>query len=99
MGVPLVSGRDFTPEDRRTSEQVVIVSQSLAQRLYPNGEALNHEMWWIDPYFGPKPFPRRIVGIVGDVDDERIARGPVMTVYHPFEQMGVAGRLFVQCIG
>jgi putative ABC transport system permease protein len=99
VGVPLVGGRDFTPEDRRGNEPVVIVSQSLAQRLYPNGEALNHKVWWIDPYFGPKPFPRRIVGIVGDVDDERIARGPVMTVYHPLEQMGVAGRLFVHASG
>ncbi len=99
MGVPLLDGRDFTPEDRRGAEPVVIVSQSLAERLYPNGEALNHKVWWIDPYFGPKPFPRRIVGIVGDVDDERIARGPVMTVYHSLPQMGVAGRLFVRASG
>jgi hypothetical protein len=104
MGVPLLAGRDFTPEDRRGTpddpvEQVVIVSQSLADRIYPNGEALNHKVWWIDPYFGPKPFPRRIVGIVGDVDDERIARGPVMAVYHPLAQFGVAGRLFVRASG
>ena len=99
LGVPLLDGRDFTPDDRRGAEQVVIVSQSLAQRIYPNGEALNHKMWWIDPYFGPKPLPRRIVGIVADVDDERIASGSVMTVYHPLKQMGVAGRLFVRASG
>jgi predicted permease len=104
MGVPLLAGRDFTPDDRRpakdeTVEQVVIVSQSLAERLYPNGEALNHKIWWIDPYFGPRVIPRRIVGIVGDVDDERIARGPVMAVYHPLAQFGVAGRLFVRASG
>ncbi|HUQ87893.1 MAG TPA: ADOP family duplicated permease [Vicinamibacterales bacterium] len=99
LGVPMIGGRDFTPEDRRGSESVVIVSQSLAQRLYPNGEAINHKLWWIDPYFGPKPVPRRIVGIVGDVDDERIATGSVMTVYHPLQQMGVAGRLFVRAGG
>jgi putative ABC transport system permease protein len=96
IGVPLHAGRDFTPEDRRGSEPVVIVSQSLAQRLFPNGDALNHKMWWTDPYFGPKPFPRRIVGVVGDVDDESIVRGAAMTVYHPLPQMGVAGRLFVR---
>ena len=99
LGVPLLQGRDFTPEDRRGAEPVVIVSQSVAQRLYPNGEALNHKVWWIDPYFGPKPFPRRIVGIVADVDDERISRGAVMTVYHPLQQMGVAGRMFVRASG
>ena len=99
LGVPLLDGRDFTSEDRRGAEPVVIVSQSLAQRLYPNGEALNHKVWWIDPYFGPKPFPRRIVGVVADADDERIASGPVMTVYHPTQQMGLAGRLFVRAAG
>jgi len=96
MGVPLLAGRDFTPDDRRGNEGVVIVSQSLAQRIYPNGEALNHQVWWIDPFFGPKPFPRRIVGIVADADDEHIARGSVMTVYHPLYQMGLGGRMFVR---
>ena len=96
MGVPLLAGRDFTADDRRTSEPVVIVSLALAQRLFPNGDALNRKMWWTDPYFGPKPYPRRIVGVVGDVDDEYIAQGSAMTVYHPIPQMGVAGRLFVR---
>src|SRR4030095_8158554 len=99
MGVPLLAGRDFTPDDRRGNESVVIVSQSLAQRIYPNGEALNHTVWWIDPYFGPKPNPQRIVGIVADVNDERIARAPVMTVYHTLNQMGIGGRMFVRASG
>jgi putative ABC transport system permease protein len=99
MGVPLYAGRDFTAADRREGEAVVIVSQSVAQRLFPNGDALNHKMWWVDPFFGPKPLPRRIVGIVGDVDDENIVRGAAMTVYHPFQQMGVVGRLFVRTSG
>src|SRR5688572_949282 len=99
MGVPMLTGRDFTVEDRRASEPVVIVSQALAQRLFPNGDALNRKMWWTDPYFGPKPYPRRIVGVVGDVDDEYIAQGPALTVYHPIPQMGVAGRLFVRASG
>lgn len=80
-------------------QPVVVVSHSLAQRLFANGEALDHQVWWIDPYFGPKPFPRRIVGVVGDVDDEHIVRGSVMTVYHPLQQLGVAGRLFVRASG
>ena len=99
MGVPLLAGRDFTPDDRRGNESVVIVSQSLAQRIYPNGEALNHKVWWIDPYFGPKPNPQRIVGIVADANDEHIASAPVMTVYHALNQMGLGGRMFVRASG
>lgn len=98
VGVPLLAGRPFTEADRRGSELVVIVSQSVAQRLFPNGEALNRKMWWTDPYFG-KPAPRRVVGVVADVDDENVVRGPSLTVYHPFQQMGVGGRVFVRAAG
>jgi predicted permease len=94
LGVPLLAGRDFTSEDRRGRELVVIVSQSVAQRLFPNGEALNHHLWWTDPYFG-KPQPRRIVGVVADVDDESVVPGPTLTVYHPLRQVPYGGRLFV----
>ena len=43
LGVPLLAGRDFTDDDRDGSEPVVIVSQSVAQRLFPNGDALNRQ--------------------------------------------------------
>ncbi len=99
LGVAMSSGRDFTDDDRAGSERVVIVSQSVATRLFPNGDALNRQMWWTDPYFGPKPMPRRIVGIVDDVDDLNVVRGAAMTVYHPIKQMGLAGRLFVHAAG
>ena len=45
------------------------------------------------------PCPRRIVGVVADVDDENVVRGPALTIYHPFRQMRVAGRLFVHTAG
>jgi len=99
VGIPLVAGRDFTDEDRDGSELVAIVSQSVAQRLFPNAEALNRHMWWTDPYFGSKAMPRRIVGVVADVDDESIVRGPSMAIYQPVRQIGVAGRLFVRAAG
>ncbi len=98
LGVPMLAGRDFTDDDRDDCEPVVVVSQSVAQRLFPNGEALNRHMWWTDPYFG-KPLPRRIVGVVADVDDENVVRGPAMTIYHPVRQIGLAGRLFVHAAG
>jgi len=94
LGVPMLAGRDFSDADTAASESVVIVSQSVAQRLYPTGEALNRKLWWTDPVFG-KPRARRIVGIVADVDDENVVRGPALTIYHPMQQIGVAGRMFV----
>ena len=101
MGIRLNAGRDFTVDDRggrRAASPVVIVSHSIAQRLFPNAEALNRTVWWTDPYFG-KPVPRRIVGIVEDVDDTSIVRRPAPAIYHPLQQFPVAGRLFVRTAG
>jgi putative ABC transport system permease protein len=97
LGVPIVAGRDFTDDDRRGSEPVTIVSQSVAQRLFPNGDAVNRHLTWTDPVFRiyGKPVPSRIVGVVADVDDENVVPGPSLTIYQPVWQMGVAGRLFV----
>ena len=99
LGVPIIAGRDFTENDTRDAERVVIVSQSLAQRLFPNQDALNRRLMWTDPvtkFIDVSNAPRRIVGIVADVDDENVVPGAVMTVYHPFGQEIFGGRLFVR---
>ena len=98
LGVPLIAGRDFDGNDRRDGESVVIVSQSIAQRLFPNQDALNRHLTWTDPimkFIDISPKPRRIVGIVADLDDQNVVPGPVLNVYHPFEQETGGGRLFV----
>ena len=98
LGVPVIAGRDFTDADRRGSELVVIVSQSLAQRMFPNQEAVNRHVMWTDPvmkFIGVSPAPRRIVGVTADIDDEHVVPGPAVSVYHPLDQALGGGRLFV----
>jgi hypothetical protein len=98
LGVPILAGRDFNGSDRHDAEKVVIVSQSLAQRMFPNQDALNRHLIWTDPvmkFIDVSPAPRRIVGIAADVDDENIVPGPAVSVFHPFEQEIGGGRLFV----
>jgi len=100
LGVPLVAGRDFGDDDRAGRELVVMVSQTLAQRFFPNGHAVGGHMWWTDPYFaGGKAVPRRIVGVVADLDDESVVPGPVLAVYHPLRQVPFGARLFVHAGG
>src|SRR5439155_2474765 len=98
LGIPLLAGRDFTDADRAGAEPVSIVSETVAQRLFANGDVVNRHLWWTDPLFGT-PAPRRIVGVVADVDDENIVRQPALTIYQPVPQMGAAGRLFVRASG
>jgi len=98
LGVPLIAGRDFGDADRRDSEMVVIISQSLAQRLFPGQDAVNRHLMWTDPvmqFIEISPKPRRIVGVVADLDDENVVPGPAMTVYHPLGQAFGGERLFV----
>ena len=99
MGMPILNGRDFNDGDRDGNERVVIISQSVADRLYPGQNAVNRKMWWTDPvikFIGISPEPRRIVAVVPDFDDEKIIPAPQMTVYQPVEQEGWNGRLFVR---
>ncbi len=99
LGVPILAGRDFTDEDRDGDELVAIVSQSVAQRLFPNGDAVNRRMWAIGPRGRLDPQPRRVVGVVADVDDENVVQEPTLTVYNPMRQPTLASRLFVRAAG
>ncbi|HMD32598.1 MAG TPA: FtsX-like permease family protein [Candidatus Acidoferrales bacterium] len=99
MGVPLLEGRDFTDSDRDGAERVVIINRSVAQRLFPGQEALNRNLRWTDgvmKFIGISYEPRRIVGVVPDVDDENIIPAPTMMVYQPSDQEGFNGRMFVR---
>jgi putative ABC transport system permease protein len=98
LGVPIIAGRDFNDSDRHDTEKVVIISQSLANQMFPNGDAVNHHMMWTDPvmkFIDVSTEPRRIVGVTADIDDEHVVPGPLLTVYHPFDQEIWGGRLFV----
>ena len=98
LGVPIVAGRDFSDGDRRDTDRVVIVSQSLARRMFPNQDALNRRLRWTDPvmkFIDVSTDGRRIVGIAADIDDENIVPGPALVVYQPFEQEIGGGRFFV----
>jgi putative ABC transport system permease protein len=98
LGVPIIAGRDFSEADRRSAEKVVIVSQSVAQRMFPGQDALNRNLMWTDPvmrFIAVSTGPRRIVGIAADVDDENVVPGQALSIYHPFEQEIGGGRLFV----
>jgi putative ABC transport system permease protein len=99
LGVPIVEGRDFNDGDRQGAERVVIISQSLAQQLYPGQDAVNRTMWWTDgvmKFIGISTEPRRIIAVVPDFDDENIIPSPEMTIYQPVDQEGWNGRLFVR---
>ena len=89
LGIPLLEGHDFTEADTKDSELVVVVSKSIAQRLFPGQEALNRHIMWTDPLIkvaGISPKGRRIIGVLADVDDANILPQHNLTIYQPFAQ-------------
>ena len=61
LGIPLLGGRDFGPEDARDAARVVIVSRTLQQRYFPGEDAVGRSIRLIS-----SPAPLTIVGVVGD---------------------------------
>ena len=100
LGVPIIAGRDFNALDgEKGKEPVVIVSQTLAQKMFPNQDPINRHVYWTDPVMKFIPIsvaPHRIIGVAADIDDEHIVPGPILTVYNSIEEGPMfGGRLFV----
>jgi putative ABC transport system permease protein len=102
LGIPILAGRDFNDNDRKDSEKVVVISQSVAQKMFPGEDALNHHVRWTDPvmkFVGIADTPRRVVGVVADADDDDLVPVPSMFIYEPFAQQMFADRLFIHAHG
>ena len=98
LGVRMIAGREFDDSDRPDGEKVVIISESVAKRMFPSLDAVNRKVMWTDPvteFIGVSREPRRIVGVAADIDDENLVPEPAMTVYHPLGQEMAGGRLFI----
>ncbi|HEV2115677.1 MAG TPA: ABC transporter permease [Terriglobales bacterium] len=85
MGIPLIAGRLFNPQDGPNSPPVVIISRGMAKKYWPGqdaiGKRLRHEEGqpWIT-----------VVGVVGDVNDGPVSRPIQSHIYIPFVQLSDA---------
>lgn len=80
MGVPLLEGRWFTPEDRPGSERVAIVNLTAARKFWPGQNALDKRLRW-----GAGPW-QVVVGVVGNVNEGGLDTPPAPHVYRPYLQ-------------
>ena len=49
LGVPIIAGRDFNDLDGEGEEPVAIISETLAQRMFPNQDPINRHVFFTDP--------------------------------------------------
>ncbi len=86
MGIPLLRGRIFTWQDDAGTEPVVIVSDHMAKRFWPNQDAIGKR---IRSATSGSPW-LTVVGIVGDVRDTSDPAGPFDTWYLPYAQQAIS---------
>jgi putative ABC transport system permease protein len=80
LGIPVHRGRGFTAADREDAQAVVVISQSLAERYWPNDDPLGRRM-----KLGTGPW-LTIVGICGNVVHDWFDRRNYPTAYVPYAQ-------------
>jgi len=92
MGIPLLAGRDITPDDRGESLPVVVVSASFVEQHLsgedPVGKRFRFGREEDSPYV-------EIVGVVGDVQHYQLGRTSVPQIYVPFHQRPSGGLTLV----
>jgi putative ABC transport system permease protein len=81
MRIPILRGRGFTETDRGGQLPVAIVSESVARKFWPNGDALGKRIGypWDSPWL-------TIVGIVPDTKQDSLRDTSRTSVYTPWEQ-------------
>jgi len=91
MGIPILSGRTFTDIDRDGAERVVIVSASLAQRLWQGESAVGKKIYW----GGTTGRTRTVVGVSGDINDLQLEAAPGPMLFLPHAQLDLRAMTIV----
>ena len=92
IGVPLVAGRDFTNDDLIGRPWRVIISERVAQRLWPSENAVGRR---IILWKGQSENVAEVIGVAGDMRDWDLADSPTLAVYMPFNGGGMSTANYV----
>jgi len=87
LHVPLVEGREFTEMDSAGTAPVVIISEVLAKRYWPDGNAVGHRIKAGDES-SKKPWAT-IVGIAGEINYDPWRKDAPPAIYFPLRQVPI----------
>lgn len=85
MGIPHLRGRSFTEQDQGNTPGVVIVNEALANRYWPNEDAIGKRLGSFEEVPGKQKW-LEIVGVVGNVRHKAIEMEVMEEVYFPYKQ-------------
>jgi predicted permease len=80
-GIPVLAGRDFDDHDVAGGQNVVLISQAGAKKVFPNENPIGKTL-----LVTSAGTPAEIVGVAGDVRSQRVAEPPGMEFYRPWAQ-------------
>ena len=83
MGIRLLAGRSFTPQDTPGHPTALVINQTMARRFWPGESALGKRVVMKD--WGP-PLPGQIVGVVSDVKQDSLETDTQPAIYYSFAQ-------------
>ena len=83
MGIRLLAGRSFTPQDTPGHPTALVINQIMAQRFWPGESALGKRVVMKD--WGP-PLPGQVVGVVSDVKQDSLETDTQPAIYYSFAQ-------------
>src|SRR6266566_308113 len=81
FGIPLLAGRDFNEHDAAGGQNVILISQSGATKIFGSENPIGKTL-----LVGSDSTPAEIVGIVGDVRTRKIAEPDDVELYRPWAQ-------------
>lgn len=81
MGIPIVRGRDFGDSDTASAPPIVIVNETLARRIAPDGNAVGKRL-----RMDSKGEPLEVVGVVKDIKYDQLAERTPFFAYRPLGQ-------------
>jgi putative ABC transport system permease protein len=93
MRIPLLRGRNFTEQEVAKSAKVVVISDLLAKRVFPNEDPIGHRL-----VMGMSGLPFEIIGVVGDVRHSALENSPAPAMYMP-TQDGPSTNLVIRAQG
>lgn len=86
MRIPLIAGRQFGPQDTATSLPVAIISEAMAQNLFPAGSPIGHTYSIGSPDGMTPPVEKQVIGVAKDVKFNNVAESQEYIDYLPYTQ-------------
>ncbi len=85
MGIPLLRGRGFTPDDDGETSMVIVVDEAFVDQHFPGEDPIGRRIRTL------LDEPREIVGVVGNVANSGLQNQAGPTTYFPYAQHPFGG--------